>query len=136
MPVHNAAPYLDEAVRSIIGQSFHNFEFVIRNDGSSDGSRDILRGWADRDRRIRLFDGARLGPAESSNWIVNAVNAPLIARMDADDVAYPDRLRRQVDVLDSSPDVILLGTMIDMIDRRGKIVRPYDFSRLARQGYS
>lgn len=136
MPVHNAARYLDEAVASIVGQSFADFEFVIRDDGSTDGSLEMLRRWADRDRRIRLFEGARLGPAGSSNWIVNAAGAPLVARMDADDVAYPERLRRQMDVLHSSPDTVLLGTMIDMVDRRGKIVRPYDFARLARWDYS
>ena len=136
MPVHNAAPFLDEALGSIIGQSFSDFEFVIRDDGSTDGSIDILRSWALRDSRIRLFEGSRLGPAGSSNWIVNAAAAPFIARMDADDVAFSDRLRRQVEVLHASPDVVLLGTMFDTVDRGGRTVRPYDFSRLAKCSYS
>ncbi len=136
MPVHNAAPFLDEALNSIIGQSFSDFEFVIRDDGSTDGSIEILRSWALRDSRIRLFEGSRLGPAGSSNWIVNASAAPLIARMDADDIAFSDRLRRQVEVLLGSPDVVLLGTMSDTIDCRGRSMRRYDFSRLAKCSYS
>jgi glycosyltransferase involved in cell wall biosynthesis len=136
MPVFNAARYLDESIRSITRQSFADFEFIIRDDGSTDGSRQILRTWAAEDSRIRLFEGEQLGPSGSSNWVVRAARAPLIARMDADDVAYQDRLRRQVGVLTSEPGLVLLGTMADTVDRDGRTLRPYDFSRLARSSHS
>lgn len=136
MPVHNAARYVDESIGSIARQSFSDFEFIIRDDGSTDGSQQILRKWAAQDRRIRLFEGEQLGPAGSSNWIVKAARALLVARMDADDVAYEHRLRRQVDVLRSAPKIVLVGTMCDTIGSDGRQLRPYDYSRLARSSHS
>ena len=96
MPVRDAGPYLEASLRSILDQSFTDFELVIRDDGSVDGSTEILRDWAARDPRIRLHIGERpLGPAESSNWVVRHSTAPFVARMDADDISHPDRLRRR-----------------------------------------
>ncbi len=133
MPVHNAQPFLDESVGSILNQTFADFEFVILDDGSTDGSTEALREWAQRDARIRLYESARnLGPAGSSNFVVERARAPLVARMDADDVSHPDRLRRQWEVLERRPDVALVGTLYEGIDARGRRVRPRDRWRLAR----
>jgi glycosyltransferase involved in cell wall biosynthesis len=124
MPVHNALPYLDEAVRSILNQSHADFEFVIGDDASTDGSSQVLRGWAARDRRIRLFERAEnLGPVGSSNWVVAKAEGSLIARMDADDVSHPDRLRRQLQLLHERSDAVLTGSPPVGIDRRGRTVR-------------
>src|SRR5207302_7707366 len=71
MPVYNALPHLDAAVRSILDQTFRDFEFVIYDDGSTDGSAERLRDWAARDPRIRLIEGKHnLGPAGSSAVVV------------------------------------------------------------------
>src|SRR4051794_2515385 len=71
MPVRDLERYADAAIASIVGQSYGDFEFLIRDDGSTDGTRAILRRWAARDPRIRLFEGdTSLGPAESSNFVV------------------------------------------------------------------
>ncbi len=124
MPVRNALPYLDESIASILGQTHRNFEFVIGDDGSTDGSTDVLRAWAARDSRIRLFerrDG--LGPAQSSNWVVAQARHALIARMDADDIAHPDRLRRQLRVLADHPDAALVGSPAVGIDPDGRPVQ-------------
>ena len=105
MPVHNAGEFLDASVRSILDQSLTDFEFVILDDGSTDGSLEALRRWARSDRRIRLIENAdRTGAANSSNRAARAASAPLIARMDADDVAEPARLERQARVFDDRPD--------------------------------
>ncbi|MDQ5808513.1 MAG: glycosyltransferase family 2 protein, partial [Actinomycetota bacterium] len=112
MPVRNARPYLDQSISSVLGQTFGDFELVIRDDGSTDGSREVLRAWARRDRRIRLHEDDRpLGPAGSSNWVVAHSDAPFVARMDADDVAHPDRLRRQLAVLRAHADVDVVGAL-------------------------
>ena len=67
MPVHNALPHLDEAIESIVGQTYKDFEFVILDDASTDGSTERLREWAKRDPRIRLIEvKINLGPALSS----------------------------------------------------------------------
>ena len=135
MPVRNAGPYLEDCLRSILDQTFTDFDFVIRDDGSVDGSTETLRQWAARDRRIRLFVGERsLGPAESSNWVMRQTDATYVARMDADDIAHPDRLRRQLAVFDSCPDACLVGTLCEGIDRSGRRVRPRDRWRLTRPG--
>ncbi len=134
MPVHNALPYLDEAIRSIISQTLCNFEFVILDDGSTDGSDAVLRAWSERDTRIWLVKSAgRLGPAASSNKVVAQARAPLIARVDADDISHPDRLRRQVEVLTSNPDAALVATLHETIDSNGTRVRHADRARLFRK---
>src|SRR4029079_16158405 len=98
MPVHNAMPYLDIAIESILGQTFQEFEFVILDDASTDGSTQRLREWARRDPRIRLIEEKHnLGPALSSQRVAVAARAPVVARMDADDISYPHRLGRQPD---------------------------------------
>ncbi|MBV8687497.1 MAG: glycosyltransferase family 2 protein [Alphaproteobacteria bacterium] len=132
MPVRDLAPYVDASISSILDQSFGDFEFIIRDDGSRDGTREILRGWARRDARIKLFESdTSLGPAESSNWVVAQASGDLVARMDGDDVAHPDRLRRQVEALDRDPDACLVGTLWEGIDEKGRRVRPRDRWRLA-----
>jgi hypothetical protein len=133
MPVHNAAPFLDESIGSILDQSFVDFELVILDDGSTDGSDAILRRWAGIDERIRLIcNPRRTGAAASSNRVARAAGAPLIARMDADDVAYPGRLERQFEALADHPDAVLAGTLAETVDARGRRVRPADFPRLLR----
>lgn len=124
MPVHNAMPFLDESVRSILDQTHRDFELVMLDDGSTDGSGQALREWRDRDPRIRLFESrTNLGPVGSSNLVVREARAPLIARMDADDIAHPDRLRRQLEIMSREPDIVLLGTLWVGIDEHGRTVR-------------
>jgi glycosyltransferase involved in cell wall biosynthesis len=134
MPVHNAMPYLDAAVKSILAQSFRDFEFVILDDASTDGSTERLREWARKDDRIRLFEVPKnLGPAASSNDVVKRASAPLIARMDADDVSHPDRLSQQIALLRQRPDVGLVGSLCENIDGEGRSRRGPERWRLARK---
>lgn len=133
MPVRNAAPYLDAAVESILGQSFVDFEFVAVDDGSTDGSTERLAAWAARDARLRVERSDEpLGLAGSSNRAVRASRAPIVARMDADDVSAPERLARQLDVLDREAGAVLVGTLFEGIDAAGRRVRARDRWRLLR----
>ena len=134
MPVHNAGEHLDSAVRSILAQSLADFEFVILDDGSTDGSLERLRRWARSDRRIRLIESStRSGAASSSDRVTRASSAPVIARMDADDIAAPERLERQARVLADHPDAVMVGALADVIDESGRRVRPPDYGRLVRR---
>ena len=137
MPVYNALPFLDDSISSILNQTFRDFEFVIFDDASTDNSTARLREWAARDPRIRLHESSQqLGLSGSSNAVVAHARAAIVARMDADDIAHPDRLRRQWGVIQSNPDIAVVGTLCNGIDARGREVRPRDRWRLVRRsGY-
>jgi GT2 family glycosyltransferase len=130
MPV-NEGRYLEESVGSIVRQTFADFELVIVTDALDDRSVAFLKDRAAQDPRIRVH--VRPGPAGdivSSNEAVAHSRAPLIARMDADDFAHPDRLRRQVEVFRERSGAVLVGTLCDGIDSNGRRTRPRDRARL------
>jgi len=134
MPVHNALPHLDEAIQSILGQTFRDFEFIILDDASTDGSWERLQEWAARDSRIRLLHADQnLGPVGSSNMVAGAAKANLVARMDADDVSAPDRLAEQIRVFGENPDIGVVGSLAEMIDASGRVLRRPEAWRISRQ---
>ena len=121
MPVYNGERYLRAAVDSILGQSFADFEFVIVDDGSTDGTRDILEGIDDP--RLRVISNERnVGVTRTLNIGLEAARGRYIARLDADDVAHPQRLARQVAFLEANADVVLLGSGYDAVDESGVVV--------------
>ena len=133
MPVHNALPHLDQAIESILKQTFRDFEFVILDDASTDGSTERLRYWAARDSRIRLIEGKKnLGPVGSSNVVARAARTPFVARMDGDDISYPNRLVEQLELLRTNPRVGIVASASDMIDASGRRTREPEVWRLAR----
>ena len=136
MPVHNGLPHLDEAIESILVQTFDDFEFVIVDDASTDGSRERLRDWARRDGRIRLIElDDKLGPAMSSDRAAREAKTPIVARMDADDVSSPERLARQFAVLRDNPDCGLVASLCEIIDESGSLIRGPEPWRLARRSW-
>lgn len=131
MPVHNAMPYLGAAIEAILEQSFGDFEFVIGDDCSTDGSIACAEAFAKRDPRIRVLRSAvRLGPADSSNWVANEARAPLVARMDADDLCHPRRLELQMRALAEHRSAVLVGTLYSLIDGADRPIRGEDRSTL------
>lgn len=134
MPVHNGMPYVAESIDSILGQGFGDFEFVIGDDGSTDGTSELLESFARRDPRIRLLRrDAKSGLAHGGNWVVGEARAPIVAIAHADDLSAPDRLKRQMEVLRAEPDADLVGTLWNGIDEKGREVRPGDWWRLLRR---
>lgn len=121
MTVHNAEPYLAAAVESIRRQSVRDIEFIIIDDGSTDGGRGFLERIADRDRRVRLIrNETALRPAAAANIGLSLAQGRYIARMDADDITHPDRLALQVRHLDAHPDHAFVGCAFDTIDAEGR----------------
>jgi glycosyltransferase involved in cell wall biosynthesis len=116
MSVYNNAAHLPAAIESILAQSFGDFEFLIVNDGSSDESGDIIDRYAAGDRRIRAFHQPNLGLIASLNRMLAEARAPLIARMDDDDIALPARFERQLAFLAAHPDHGVVGTWSRCID--------------------
>jgi hypothetical protein len=120
MSVYNGAPFLREAVESILAQTFADFEFIIIDDGSTDKTAEILSTYAKADNRVRIFrQEENRGRAESLNWGLGLARARLIARMDADDVSLPGRLKQQSDFLESHQEVGLVGGVHEIIDKNG-----------------
>jgi glycosyltransferase involved in cell wall biosynthesis len=105
-----ASSPLDAAIRSITTQTSTDWEFLLINNASSDESTAIANAWATRDPRIRVVDEPTIGIAHALNTGLKYTTNPLIARMDADDLAHPERLARQVAYMNEHPEVGVLGT--------------------------
>lgn len=123
LPVFNAAPYLQQALDSLTAQTFGDFEVVAVDDGSTDGSTDILRRHAVRDPRLRLISRPNTGIIGALNEGLGWARGALIARMDADDEAAPDRFLRQLMRLSAEPGLVALGSAVTFMDARGHSVQ-------------
>lgn len=123
MSVYNGERFLREAIESILGQTFTDFEFLILDDGSTDSSPGIVAHYAARDSRIRPIVRENRGLIASLNQLLAEARAPLVARMDADDICYPQRFERQLAFLDSHPDYGVVGAWTDDIDEYGRHYR-------------
>ena len=126
MPVYNGERFLAEAIESILGQTFTDFEFVIIDDGSTDASPAILTDYASRDSRIRVLTQTNAGQVVAANRGLAECRAPLVARMDADDISLASRLERQVKFLSSYPAVAVVGSAYQLISEtgaRGSIIK-------------
>ncbi len=119
MSVHNGEKYLSQAVDSILAQTFRDFEFIIINDGSTDRTSEILVQYQARDARIRLLAQEQSGLVDALNRGCALARGEYIARMDADDVAFPQRIEHQVKFLENNPEMALVGTPVVVIDENG-----------------
>lgn len=121
MSVRNSASTLEPAIHSLVAQTYSHWELWLLDDGSTDRTVDIVRGL--KDSRIHLIaDGRQLGLASRLNQAVRLANGKYFARMDGDDICYPERLARQVAFLESRQDVDLLGCGALVFDGKGQAV--------------
>ena len=124
MPVYNGLAYLRPAIESVLSQTFTDFEFLIIDDASTDESVECIRSYTDS--RINLVrNEANLGQAGSLNKGLELARGSYIARLDQDDVCLPERLRKQVEILDLQPDVAVISTWEYTIDSQGRKVRTW-----------
>lgn len=120
MSAYNAARYLDEAIGSILNQTFREFEFIIINNGSTDATEAILDRYRKSDERIRLYHHEQ-GLIAALNLGCRLARGQYIARMDADDVSSPYRLEKQLEYIERHPEIGVLGTWIFNIDENGSV---------------
>ena len=120
LPVYNAELFLKEAIDSVLDQTYANFELIIINDGSVDGSENIIFSFDDK--RIRYVkNDENLGITKTLNKGISLAQGKYIARMDADDICLPCRLMKQFLFLEQHQDIGLCGTWIDTINERNEI---------------
>jgi glycosyltransferase involved in cell wall biosynthesis len=122
MAVYNGEAFLAEAIESVLSQTFTDFEFLIHDDGSTDGSLGILRRFAQKDSRVIVSHDENQGLVISLNLLCDRARGDLVARFDADDICLPDRFALQVQHMDTHPDRIVLGGRSLIIDDAGRSI--------------
>ena len=120
IPAYNAEQFVAETLDSVLSQTFTDFELIVVDDGSSDGTRRVLDEYARRDPRMRVHAmPANAGAIAARNTGVSLSTGEFLAAMDADDVCLPHRLERQVEFLRANPEVGVVGAYVRLIDDKG-----------------
>jgi glycosyltransferase involved in cell wall biosynthesis len=119
--VYNGKRYIAESIESVLCQTFGDFEFIIVDDGSTDGTLDILQRYEAKDSRVRVIPIPHAGIVAAANTGVNAARAPLIARVDADDITMPERFELQIRYMAEHPEVVCLGSRMFLMEPYGSI---------------
>jgi glycosyltransferase involved in cell wall biosynthesis len=126
MPVYNGEKTVGRAIKSILNQSYNNFEFIIIDDCSQDQTLKILHDYQEKDQRIKILKNkTNLGIAASLNKGIIESKGEWIVRMDDDDISLPDRLKKQMDFLKNNPDVDIFGGKCIFQDINGNEIKSY-----------
>lgn len=123
MPAYNAEKFIEEAIRSVLNQTFTNFEFIIVNDGSTDSTEQIIQSFTDQ--RIKYLKQQNEGLASALNKGLQQATGKYIARFDADDICYPQRLEQQYQFIKENPSYVIVGSAVDYIDQHGSYIFTY-----------
>jgi len=125
-PVYNAEKFLDECIQSMLNQTFKDFEFILINDCSTDNSLNIIKKYKNIDRRIVLIDSKKkLNVSETRNLGLKVARGKYIANMDADDISFPERLKKEFNFLEKNPHIFLVGSSAIYIDENGNESRRF-----------
>lgn len=134
MCCYNAEAHIRESIDSVLRQSFTDYEFIIWDDGSTDGTREIVQSY--KDARIQYYYHENTGLGQALRLSCEKASAPFIARMDADDICEPTRLQEEYDYLQSHPETVLVSSAVNYIDEDGTFLRrslPYTDSRVIKR---
>lgn len=128
MPVYNAGAFLQEAVKSILSQTYRNFEFIIIDDASEDDSWQILQNFTHKHNKIRIYRNSQnLGVSETVKKAIALARGNFLARMDADDIALPERLEKQVNYLLNHKETVAVGGQCLLMNKNGNVVGEKNF---------
>jgi len=122
MTVYNDEVYISAAIESILSQTFTEFEFVIVDDGFTDNTSKILENYLKKDSRIKVYSQENMGTTVAANNGLSFSKGKYVARLDSDDISYPNRLKIEYEFLESHPEVLLVGGGAHIIDKNGKII--------------
>ena len=126
LPFYNAESTINRAIQSIAEQSFINFECILINNNSTDASVNIANEWVAKDNRFVLINEEKQGVVFASNKGAQHAQGEYIARMDADDEAYLDKLKLQADFLDQNPDYSAVATLVEYISHNPEITGGFE----------
>jgi len=143
MPAYNSDNFVGDAIESVLAQTYPHFELIVCDDGSTDKTLEIVESYVERDPRIRLLRNKFRSVSLNANSGVAAARYPWIARLDADDMATPDRLERQIQAAEHEPHVVCWGGAAELINRNGQRLRTArlgpeteaEFEELRRSGH-
>jgi glycosyltransferase involved in cell wall biosynthesis len=142
MPAYNASKFIAPAIESILNQTFQELELIIVDDGSTDNTLGLVNRYLEQDSRIRVVQSKHIGCSGARNVGVRAAKYPWIAVMDADDIALPERLEKQMEAVSANPQLVVCGTYAHHISATGEIlslqqqgpVTEEEFDNLRRAG--
>lgn len=120
MPAYNAERYIEEAIDSILRQTYKNFELIIINDGSSDGTWSIIEQYAKHDTRIIAKTQKNKGVVDTANYAASLASGEYISRHDADDVSFTTKFQDWIDTITKFPGAVLVTGSIEVINERGE----------------
>jgi len=123
MPAYNTEQYIGDAIRSVLNQTFTDFELLIVNDGSTDKTEEVITSF--KDPRIVLINQPNGGVSAALNTGLGQARGEYIARFDADDICYPDRLQLQYSFMKENPDYVVIGSDADYMDKNGEYLYLY-----------
>lgn len=123
MPVFNAGRLLRPTLESILGQTLVDFELIAVDDGSTDGSGEVLDAYSERDPRVKVIHQGNCGVSRARNAGIVASSADLVAVSDSDDLSHPARLELQAEMLDAMPHLAAVGCGIRVVDPDGRVLR-------------
>jgi len=126
LPVHNGERYIKEAIDSCLKQTYNNIEILVVNDASTDNTREILKEYEEKIRVLDIEKQTTLGAV--LNIGIRASKGTYIARIDSDDIMYPTRIERQVELLEQNKDVVVVGGQVDIIDGDGNITGEREYA--------
>ncbi|HEY9660089.1 MAG TPA: glycosyltransferase family A protein [Allocoleopsis sp.] len=143
LPAYNASHYIADAIDSILHQTFPSFELIVIDDGSTDDTVSLVQRFVEQDARVRLLSSLHGGLSRALNLGIEAAQYPWIARMDADDIALPQRLERQMAAVAAAPGVVAWGSYAYHMNSHGKTLgmarvgptTEQDFYRLRQAGH-
>ena len=127
IPVHNGERYIKESIDSCFIQTYGNIEIIVVDDKSTDNTLEILKGYGEKIIVI---------PVEKQNGLGNVINIGIraskgkyIARMDADDIMYPDRILKQIEYLENNPNCVAVGGQIDIINEESEVTGHREYAQ-------
>lgn len=119
LPCYNAEETLEETLISFEHQTFNHFELIAINDGSEDSTLSILQSWAKREKRLRIINQIHSGVIAAANNGIADSRSEYVARMDADDIAHPQRLELQAAYLNEHPEVAVVSSLVEVFAEKG-----------------